>query len=92
MLPYVREPALWPVLIALLGHVVVGLSPLMLSVWRTGSVYAGLALLGLLLGSCGLVAFEIYRFRWPGPVALTCLLTWLAGGGVAWLADRTGTF
>jgi hypothetical protein len=90
LLPYLREPVLWPVLVALLGHVVVGLAPLMLVVWRTGNPTA-LVLLGLLsLGTAGLVGFEALRFHRPGAVTLTCALTWLSSGALAWLGERTG--
>ena len=92
VLPYVREPSLWPVLVALLGHVVVGIAPLVLYVVRTGSVEAGLVLVGLVLASVGLVGFEVFRFRWPGGVTAALVATWATSLGLAWVADRTGTF
>jgi hypothetical protein len=90
LLPYLREPVLWPVLVALLGHVVVGLAPLMLTVWRTGNSTAIFLLSVLLLGTAGLVGFEGVRFHRPGAVTLACVLTWLSGGALAWLGERTG--
>jgi hypothetical protein len=90
LLPYLREPVLWPVLVALLGHVMVGLAPLMLLVWRTGNGTALVLLGGLLLGTAGLVTFEGVRFGRPGPVTFTCALTWLSSGALAWLGESTG--
>lgn len=92
VLPYLREPVLLPVLIALLGHVVVGLSPLMLAVWRTGNPAAIAALALLSAASVGLSLFEARSQRRPGAVTLTIAGTWLASVGVAVLAERTGVF
>lgn len=90
VLPYLREPALAPVLVALLGHVVVVLAPLMLWSWRTGSGVAAGLLVGLGLGSLGLCAFELWRFRRPGAVTLTLLVLWAVSVGAAWFGERTG--
>ena len=92
VLPYVRDEALWPVLVALLGHVVVIFAPLVLYVVRTRSPTALGALSLLVLASVGLVGFETVRFRRPGGVTLVVLATWAVSLGLAWLADRTGTF
>lgn len=92
VLPYVREPTLWPVLVALLGHVVVGIVPLVLFVVRSGSVRGGLVLGGMVVGSLGLFGFEVFRFRRPGAVSVVVGATWVVSLGLAWLADRTGVF
>ncbi|MEZ4237895.1 MAG: hypothetical protein R3F59_17450 [Myxococcota bacterium] len=90
VLPYVREPALLPVLLALLGHVVVVLVPLMLGTWRTGHGAVVALLVAAVLGSVGLVGFESVRFRRPGAVTLTVLGTWAVSVGLAWFCERTG--
>ena len=90
MLPYVRNPSLWPVLVALLGHVVIVLTPLMLAVWRVGSGLAGLGLVllaGLTVAACGMEARALRR---PGAVALSLGLTWAAAVALAWVAEETG--
>ncbi|MEQ1504148.1 MAG: hypothetical protein ABMB14_18035 [Myxococcota bacterium] len=90
VLPYLREPTLWPVLVALLGHVVVGLVPPMLAVWRTGSAWAAVALALVAVGSLGAIGFEVGRFRRPGAVSLAVIGTWALAVGTAILAARTG--
>ena len=92
VLPYVREPALWPVLVALLGHVVVGIAPLVLYVVREGGLRSELFLATLVLGSLGLVGFELWRFRRPGGVTAALVGTWITSLGLAWIFDRTGVF
>lgn len=92
ILPYLQESALWPVLVAVLGHVVVGLVPLLLAVVRSGSVPAGLALGGLGLGSLGLCAVEARHLRRPGIVCGVTAATWACAIGLAWLCERTGVW
>lgn len=92
VIPYVREPALWPVLLALLGHVVVALVPMMLATVRDQAGWAILGLLALSALSAWLVGFEVRRFHRPRGVTLAVVSTWLVSVGLAWLADRTGTF
>jgi len=90
VLPYLREPALWPVLLALLGHVVVVIAPLCLAVARTGSGWALLGLLMLAAGSAWLCRWELSVRGRPGSVAATVGLTWLVSLVSAWGADRLG--
>lgn len=92
VLPYARDSALRPVLLAILGHVVVVLAPLVLYVVRSGSGRATGILAALTLVSVGLVGFETVRFRRPGAVTVVVLCTWATSLGLAWLADRTGVF
>jgi hypothetical protein len=92
VLPYVREPVLRPVLIALLGHVVVVLVPVLLAVVRTRDGWA----MGLLGAALALTAWavwtELRAIGRPGAVALTAAASWLGTFGFAWLADATGTW
>lgn len=90
VLPYLGEPALWPVLIALLGHVVVVLTPLMLAVWRVQSPAAALALAGALALTFWLsrVGWRIEQYPWL--LAATALATWLSSFAFAVLCERTG--
>ena len=90
VIPYVRDPVLWPVVIAVMGHVVVAVTALELAVWRVGSVGSGLIVLALAVGSIAATGFETRRFGRPGPVSLTLALSWAASIGFAWLAERTG--
>jgi hypothetical protein len=90
VLPYLREPALMPVLLALLGHVVVVLAPLMLAVWRVHSVEAALLLLLVAGGSVFPLRWECLDEGRPGGVSATVVLTWLASVAAAYFGDRTG--
>jgi hypothetical protein len=90
VLPYLREPVLWPVLLAVMGHVVLVVTALELAVWRVRSIESGVVLLALALGSAGATLFEVRRSGRPGPVTVTLALSWAASVGGAWLAERTG--
>jgi hypothetical protein len=90
VLPYLREPALWPVLVAIMGHVVVAVVALELALWRERSVGSGALLALLLAGSGAATTFEIRRSGRPGAVTATLALSWAASVGGAWLAERTG--
>ena len=79
---YLREPSLWPVALALLGHVMILLAPVMLFAWRDGNPFAYLALF--------LVRLEARHLRRPGAVTLALTLTWAAAVGVAWAGWRWG--
>ena len=92
ILPYISEPTLWPVLFALLGHVVVIIAPMMLFVHRHNSVRSMILLSLLAVGSAALVRFEVKYRRLPGGVTLTVILTWLCSAGLAWISDYYGVF
>lgn len=90
VLPYLSEPALAPVLIAVLGHVVVALAPLMLWAWRTGSGVAVALLVIAAAASLALCTFELWRFRRPRAVTLVLLGLWAASVAAAWFGERSG--
>lgn len=73
VLPYVRQAELWPVLLALLGHVWVVFALAMLSAWRAGNPLAYFPLGVLLFFSAGSVRWEV-RER-GGLGAVTVLLS-----------------
>lgn len=90
VLPYLYEPALFPVLLALLGHVVVVLAPLMLIVARVHHVGAALALLLAAAASSFPLRWEWNADGRPGKVAATVLLTWAFSAGAAVVGGRLG--
>ena len=90
VMPYVRDPALRPVLVAVLGHVSIALAPLLLVVWRTGSTAAGVAAVGIAIASIAAIGLELARFRRPGGVTVALVATWGAAVLIAWIAERTG--
>jgi hypothetical protein len=90
LLPYLREPSLWPVALAVLGHVVVVLVPLMLAVARVGSTGAGVALAGMGLASLAPMRWEWVSERGFGRATVTIVLVWCSSAAVAWAAGRSG--
>lgn len=87
---YLREPTLWPVALAVLGHVMIIIAPVMLWAWRDGNLLAYMALFLLGSGTVNLMWLEVRHSRRPGAVSLAMLLTWSAAAGVAWMGQRWG--
>ncbi|HHO50737.1 MAG TPA: hypothetical protein ENK18_07640 [Deltaproteobacteria bacterium] len=88
--PYLSNSTLWPVWVALLGHVVVVITGLLLLAWREGTPEAWLLLLLLSLGSAVLGIQELRVSGRPGGVIASLVLTWLASMGLGWLSGATG--
>jgi hypothetical protein len=91
LLPFLREPTLWPVLLAVLFHAVVLVGPLIILVWRDPS--PGWPLVGLIaLGALSVagVRVELRDRRRPGPVSGLIGVTWLLCAAGAWGAVRVG--
>lgn len=87
VLPYAREPVLWPVLLAILGHVVLLFALGLLRVWRGEG--AGAAVLSAAL-TVGLVGLEVRAASRPGALAIALGITWALAVPLAMLAQRTG--
>jgi hypothetical protein len=58
VLPFLRDPGLRPVLLAILGHLAVVFTPVILSVVRSRNPLSGAALLVFLFGSFELIRLE----------------------------------
>jgi hypothetical protein len=84
LLPYLREQTLWPVLFAVLVHVIALVAPLLVLGLRDGHLWSllGVGAFGALTGT--LVGLEVRERRRPG------LVTLLIGG--VWLACAGGAF
>ena len=92
LLAFLREPMLWPVLVAVVGHAVALLAPLLLLALRERRL-ASLAALLLLLGLSALMSWRESRLRGrPSPLSGLLWTTWLLAGGAAWIADRYEIF
>lgn len=91
VLPFVRESGLWPVLFALVGHVLVLIAPMLLHLWR-GDVSASLPLTVTILGSFWLCKTEHESTGRLGGMTVVVLGSWIASFGLAWLADATGVY
>jgi hypothetical protein len=88
-LQYVRDMNLLPVTLALFGHLVLLVAGLLLGVWRTGSVGAGLGLAVLGALSVGLGAVEARVVGIGGRATWIVVATWLGGVALAWYSERT---
>lgn len=91
VLPYVQETGLLPVLMAILGHVVVILAPLMLAIAR-GATAAALPLTVLVMGSFWLCKTDFEENGRPAGVTFTVVSVWIASAALAYVAGTTGVF
>jgi hypothetical protein len=88
ILPYVRIPALFPVVLAIVGHVVVFAALLVLNTWRDRNPFAAAGLLLLVAGTVRVVVAEWRRLRRTGPLVTWLLAAWALTGGLVALALR----
>lgn len=90
MLPYVDIPALLPVLIAVMGHIVILVALVVLEAHRSRNPLA-IAATGLLLVGTMRVLFEEWRrLRRLGPLSATLATGWVATIGTVALAEHYG--
>jgi hypothetical protein len=88
ILPYVDIPALLPVLIAVMGHIVILVALVVLEAWRSRNPFAIVAV-ALLLGGTLRVLFEEWRrLRRLGPLSATLGLGWAATVATVALAEH----
>jgi hypothetical protein len=92
VLPYLREPTLWPVLLVVMGHAAAFLAPMMLLGLRDRRGPA----LAALLGAAGLtgagVRAESRAVGRPGAFSVALAATWLLAAGAAVAAHRYKIF
>ena len=88
ILPFVREPTLWPVLIVLIAHAVAFIGPALLFAVRDGGRgwAAALALLALL--SLAVVRFEWRRDQRLAALSAVTAVTWLGSVAFAYVSHR----
>ncbi len=90
ILPYVAIPALLPVLIAVMGHIVILVALVVLEAWRSRNAFA-ILFVGMLLFGTGRVLFEEWRrLHRLGPLSATLACSWVATVGIVALAERYG--
>jgi hypothetical protein len=92
LLAFLREPMLWPVLVAIVGHAIALLVPVILLAVRDQRVTSG-ALLLLLLGLSASLLWRETRLQGrPSPLSGLIWATWSLSAGAAWVADHYGIF
>ncbi len=91
LLPFLREPTLWPVLVAALVHAIALVAPLLVIVWRNpapGWPLVGIVVLGgLSLAGAGI---ELRDRGGPGPLNGLIAATWILCALGAWGGARVG--
>ena len=83
---------LWPVLLVVIGHVVVGIAPLWILVHRGGHPGALATLVALAGASLAAMGLELRQRRRPGAVCSILVATWAASAATAVFAARHGLF
>jgi len=76
LLPYLREQTLWPVLVAILAHLIALMSPLLVLALRDGHRWSLVGVGVFVLLTAGLVGLDVRERRRPGLVAAFCALIW----------------
>ncbi len=92
ILPYLEDTALWPVLMAVLGHVVVLIVPLLVFAQRSGHPVAYLFLAALGFVSVQLVWVEVQALRRPGALTGVVVVTWGVSIPLASYTGQLGIF
>jgi hypothetical protein len=92
ILPFVREPTLWPVLIVLIAHAVAFIGPALLFAVRDGGRGWTVVLAGLALLSLGVVRFEWRRDHRLASLTAVTAITWAGSAAFAWVSHRTHIF
>jgi len=92
ILPALRETALLPVVLVVVGHGVAFMTPMWIFALRDREIGALLALLGLLVLSFECVRFEWRRYGRPALLSGWIGGTWLASIAAAWACNRYALF
>lgn len=92
VLPALRDLALLPLVLVVIGHVVAFTAPTLIFALRDRSFAAQLALLGLLALSFACVRFEIRRQHRPGVLSAWLGATWLVALAAAWACNHYSLF
>lgn len=92
LLPALREPTLFTMLLVFMCHVVAFMAPALLFAVRDQSFGSMLALfaIGVLTVQC--IRFEVGRHGRLGVLSAILLSTWLASGVAAWVCDHLQLF
>jgi hypothetical protein len=90
VIPYLSDSTLWPVLVALIGHVVALLALIVLAAWRRPMPIAGFGCFVILAISCRVVWTEIAFYRRPRGVTLFIVICWTIACAMAAAGDHFG--
>lgn len=89
--PYFREPGLWPVMLVLVVHLVLGAGMALLDAWRSRAGFAVGTLVVAGSATLAVVASDLRRRR-LGLASRVLLASWALGAVAGWAADRWGIY
>ena len=92
VLPFLDEPAIWPVFIAIWGHFVVALTGFILSLYRDRSPIVMIVALWLFFACYKAMQFEKNHSGRYGKLTSSIVATWLASVALAWFVDYAGLY
>ena len=90
--PFLDEPAIWPVFLAIWGHFVVALTGLVLSLYREQSPVVLIVGLWIVFACYKAMQFEKRHAGRYGKLTGAIVATWLCSFIVAWFVDYTGLY
>jgi hypothetical protein len=90
--PFVQESALWPVLFALWGHIVVALGAMLLHLIRDGTILLSITAFWFLVLSYKAVQFERQHLGRMAGLSFTVFSSWLASVLLALFVNHFGLY
>jgi hypothetical protein len=90
--PYLKEPALWPVAFAIIGHIDVVVGMAILGAVRSTSPLSTAGLF-LLVGLSGKAVVDERKAKGAfGPIGALVAIVWSTSSALAWVADHYGYY
>ena len=90
VLPFLREPTLWPVFLVMLAHVLLVLAPLLVLAFRDAHAGSITALVVFSAASVFGIRLEVRDRGRPGLLAILVFTIWAISGACAWACARLG--
>ncbi len=92
VLPFVREPTLWPVLATVVVHLIALASPLLVLRVRDRHAWASAGITALALATAAAAGSEIRDRGRPSSICVLLGVVWLLAGAASLAAVRLGIF
>ena len=90
VLPFVREPTLWPVLVTVMVHIVALAAPLLVLSLRDRHAWATAGVVAFVLATAVAVQAEIRDRRRPASICALLGVVWVLCGAASLAAVRLG--
>jgi hypothetical protein len=92
VLPFVREPTLWPVLVTVVIHLIALAAPLLVLCVRDRHAWASAGVTALALATAAAATSEIRDRGRPASICVLLGVVWLLTGAASLTAVRLGIF